>query len=76
MKGILSPGCFDQVTGNMGTLILRKFIEPSIMICVLLCLIILQLYKKSACGQQEILRSRTESHNDNANICVNFFTEP
>lgn len=29
--------------------------------------------KKSECGQQEILRSITESHNDNASFCVNFF---
>lgn len=29
--------------------------------------------KKSACGQQEILRSRTESHNDYASFCVTFF---
>lgn len=46
------------------------------MICAFLCLIIFQLPKKSACGQQEILRSRTESHNDNAKLWGKYKFKP
>lgn len=48
------------------------------MICAL-CLITLQLQekkKKSVHGQQEILRSRTESHSDDASFCVNLNFTP